>query len=106
VRENLSLLSPMYNDHFRTLQESGLEPKAPQNVKVEQSGEVFHHRFPFLKTEEAARLRKTEEDIDAGRIDVVEPRGDDHARGSRVAASVRPAGCRPSADHRIVKVPT
>jgi hypothetical protein len=49
-----------------------LEPKAAHNVKVEQSGEVFHQRFPFLTAEEAARLRKTEEDIDAGRIDVVE----------------------------------
>ena len=37
-----------------------------------QSGEVFHHRFPFLKAEEAARLKKTQEDVDAGRIDLLE----------------------------------
>ena len=37
-----------------------------------QSGEVFHQTFPFLKAEEAARLKKTQEDVDAGRIDVLE----------------------------------
>ena len=72
VRENIALLARMYHDHFRTCQESGLEPKATQNVKVEQSGEVFHQTFPFLKAEEAARLKKTQEDVDAGRIDVLE----------------------------------
>ena len=68
----MALLSRMYNDHFRICQESGLELKAAQNVKVEQSGEVFHHTFPFLKAEEAARLKKTQADIDAGRLDVLE----------------------------------
>ena len=72
VRENLALLARMYQDHFRTCQESGLEPKAAQNVKVEQAGKVFHRTFPFLTAEEAARLRKTEADVEAGRIDILE----------------------------------
>ena len=46
--------------------------KAAQNVKVKQSGEVFHRAFPFLTAEEAARLRKTEEDVEVGRIDILE----------------------------------
>jgi len=37
VRENFAMLFRIYHDHFPTLQESGLEPKAPQNVKVESS---------------------------------------------------------------------
>jgi hypothetical protein len=72
IRENIALLARMYHDHFQTLQESGLEPKSAQKVKVEQSGAVAHHAFPFLKAEEAARLRKIQEEVDAGRIDVME----------------------------------
>jgi hypothetical protein len=29
IRENFALLARMYHDHFRTLQESGLEPAGP-----------------------------------------------------------------------------
>ena len=72
VRENLSLLSRMYNDHFRTLQESGLEPKVTQNVKVEQTGQVYHEVFQFLRPEEALRLKRVEEDIAAGKLDALE----------------------------------
>ena len=42
------------------------------SYRVEQSGPVFHPTFPFLTAEAAARLRKTEEDVDAGRIDVLD----------------------------------
>jgi hypothetical protein len=44
-----------------------IEPPQPIKTKV-----VFHHIFPFLKADEAARLRKTQEDVEAGRIDVLE----------------------------------
>jgi hypothetical protein len=58
IRENLSLLARMMHDHFKTLQESGLEPKATQKVKVASTGEVFHHEvFHFLRPEEALRLK-------------------------------------------------
>lgn len=41
-------------------------------MKVEQSGEVFDRAFPFLTAQEAARRRKTQEDVDAELIDVLE----------------------------------
>jgi len=71
VRENLTLLSRMYNDHFRTCQESGLEPKATQNVKVKSTG-PFHEVFHFLRPEEALRLKRVQDEVDAGRLDVLE----------------------------------
>jgi hypothetical protein len=72
IRENLALLARMYHDHFRTLQESGLEPKSTQKVKVEQSGQAFRDVFHFLSPEEALRLRKIQTEVDAGTLDVLE----------------------------------
>jgi hypothetical protein len=54
------------------LQESGLEPKATEKVKVEQTGQVFHEVFQFLRPEEALRLKRVQDDVDAGRLDVLE----------------------------------
>jgi len=54
------------------LQESGLEPTATQKVKVEQTGQVFHEVFHFLRPEEALRLKRVEKDIAAGKLDALE----------------------------------
>jgi hypothetical protein len=72
IRENLGLLARMYHDHFKTLQESGLEPKATQKVKVEQPAQVSHEMFHFLRPEEALRLKHVEAEVAAGRLDVLE----------------------------------
>jgi hypothetical protein len=39
---------------------------------VEQSGQVFHEVFHFLRPEEALRLKRVEEDIAAGKLDALE----------------------------------
>jgi hypothetical protein len=66
------LLARIHHDHFKTLQESGLEPKATQKVNVEQTGQVFQEVFHFLRPEEALRLKRVQDEIDAGRLDVLE----------------------------------
>src|SRR5678816_196464 len=72
VRENFRLLARMYRDHLQTEQESGLEPKATQKVNVEQTGQVSHEVFHFLRPEEALRLKRVEDEIAAGRLDVLD----------------------------------
>jgi hypothetical protein len=74
LRENFALLARMYHDHFQTLQESGLEPKATQKVKLEetQTDRVFHEVFTFLPPHLALALKKLEADVESGAIDVLE----------------------------------
>jgi hypothetical protein len=72
IRENMALLARMYHDHFQTLQESGIEPKAAQKLKVKETGRVFHDVFHFLRPEEALNLKKLQADVDSGVIDLKE----------------------------------
>jgi primosomal protein N' len=69
IRESMALLARMYHDHFKTLQESGLEPKAAQKVETAQP---LHGVFQFLRPEEALRLKRVQDEVDAGRLDVLE----------------------------------
>jgi hypothetical protein len=72
IRESMALLARMYHEHFKTLQESGLEPKATQKLKVEETAQAFHEVFHFLRPEEALRLKRVEDEIAAGRLNVLD----------------------------------
>jgi hypothetical protein len=71
ITEAQLALGRLLHDHFKTLQEMGLVPKATTKVDVTTRG-AGHELFSFLTPEQAVALKRLEAAVDAGKIDVLE----------------------------------
>jgi hypothetical protein len=74
IRETLALYFKAVQAHFETKQEMGLEPRSTRQMQANVKAEhTFHHElYTFLDAEEALQLRALEEQVNAGKVDIIQ----------------------------------